>query len=59
MVFRSGDISDEEIVRAAEQADGLPGLFVESLSGVTTHGAMVAHERAPAMRPITRRRPCR
>lgn len=46
MVFRSGDISDEEIVRAAEQADGLPGLFVASLGGLTTHGAMVAHETA-------------
>jgi DNA-binding NtrC family response regulator/tetratricopeptide (TPR) repeat protein len=44
------DPHEDELIAAARAADGLPGVFIERLSGRYSHssGAMVIHETAPA-----------
>lgn len=44
------DAGEEDLIDAARAADGLPGVFVERLSGLYSHssGAVVIHETAPA-----------
>jgi len=52
MVFALTDLDprEEELMDAARSADGLPGVFVERLSGLYSHssGSIVIHETAPA-----------
>ncbi|HEY0873954.1 MAG TPA: sigma 54-interacting transcriptional regulator [Vicinamibacterales bacterium] len=52
MVFACTDLDprEDELMDAARAADGLPGVFIERLSGLYTHssGSMVIHETAPA-----------
>jgi DNA-binding NtrC family response regulator/tetratricopeptide (TPR) repeat protein len=51
MVFALTDLDprEDELIDAARAADGLPGVFIERLSGLYRHssGAMVIHETAP------------